>query len=88
MTEDKQQFRLEVCKIFAGPQDKTGSYMKKKESNTQTAVNRLRKNYESMKDVSLIVKFNEDICGENMIAVLPTLKHSNFQQNRLSSTNV
>jgi hypothetical protein len=88
VTEGKQQFRLEVCEIFTGPQDKTDSYMKKKESNTQTAVNRLRKNYESIKDVSLIVKFNGDICGKNMIAALPTLKHLNFQQNRLSFTNV
>jgi len=88
VTEGKQQFRLEVCEIFAGPQDKTDSYMKKKESNTQTAVNRLRKNYESIKDVSLIVKFNGNICGKNMIAALPTLKHLNFQQNRLSFTNV
>jgi len=88
VTEGKQQFRLEVCEIFAGPQDKTDSYMKKKESNTQTAANRLRKNYESIKDVSLIVKFNWDICGKNMIAALPTLKYLNFQQNRLSLKNV
>jgi hypothetical protein len=30
VTEGKQQFRLEVCEIFAGPQDKTDSYMKKR----------------------------------------------------------
>jgi len=74
VTEGKQQFGLEVCEIFTGPQDKTGSYIKKKESNTQTAVNRLRKNYERIEDVPLIVKFNGDMCDENMTAVLPALE--------------
>ncbi len=73
VTEGEQQFGLEVCEIFQGRQRKAGSLRKKKEAETQRAVNDLRHKYEQKEDIPLIVKFVGDMCDENMAAVLPTL---------------
>ncbi|MGH6869357.1 MAG: hypothetical protein ACREDA_10935, partial [Methylocella sp.] len=70
MTEGEQQFGLEVCEIFTGPQSEAGSHMKRQESETQQAVNAVRHKYESKRGIPLIVKFVGDMCDENMVAVL------------------
>lgn len=78
VTEGKQQFGLEVCEIFTGPQAKSGSYMKRKESETQRAVKALWNSYESQGGIPLIVKFVGDVCDKNMAAVLPALDAKNL----------
>lgn len=78
VTEGAQQFGLEVCEIFTGQQNDVGSHMKRKESETQRAVNALRRKYESKENIALIVKFVGDMCNENMAAVLPDLDAINL----------
>jgi hypothetical protein len=78
VTEGEQQFGLEVCDIFTGAQVEAGSCMKRKESETQRAVNAIRRKYESKRDIPLIVKFVGDMSDENMAAVLPALDAMNL----------
>ena len=53
VTEGVQKFGLEVCEIFTGRQSRAGSHMRKEESDTQRAVDALRRNYELMKSIPL-----------------------------------
>lgn len=78
VTEGGQQFGIEVCEIFTGPQSKAGSRNKREESDTQKAVNALRQKYESKEGIPLIVKFVGDMSDENMAAVLPALEAMNL----------
>ncbi len=78
VTEGAEQFGLEVGEIFTGPQDEIGSHMKKAESDTQKAVNALRREYEAKDGTPLIVKFVGDMCDENVAAVLPALDAMNL----------
>ncbi len=78
VTEDAEQFGLEVVDIFTGPQDDHGSHMKKAESDTQKAVNALRDEYEAKDDTPLIVKFVGDMCDENVAATIPALDAMNL----------
>jgi hypothetical protein len=76
VTDGKRQFGLEVCEIFIGPQDHSGSAMKKKESSVQRCINALQREYEANVDVPLIVKFvgNAEAMGaENLATVVPAL---------------
>jgi len=77
VTEDGNQFGLEVVEIFTGPQDKHGAHKKKAESETQKVVNALRAEYERNDDTPLIVKFVGDMRRENLEAVVPTLHELN-----------
>lgn len=78
VTEGEQQFGLEVCDIFTGAQVEAGSCMKRKESETQRAVNAMRREYESKRDIPLIVKFVGNMSDKNMMAVLPALDAMNL----------
>ena len=78
VTEGAEQFGLEVCEIFTGPQDEIGSHMKRAESETQRAVNALRREYEAKENIPLIVKFVGDMCDENVAEVLPALDSMNL----------
>ncbi len=78
VTEGAEQFGLEVCEIFTGPQDEIGSHMKRAESETQRAVNALRREYEAKENIPLIVKFVGDTCDENRAVVLRALTEKNF----------
>lgn len=73
VTENGQQFGLEVCEIFTGPKNKKGSRKKAKESDTQKAVNALRQKYEANTNIPLVVKLVGDMCAENMADVVPVL---------------
>ena len=73
VTEGAEQFGLEVCEIFTGPQDEIGSHMKRAESETQRAVNALRREYEAKDNIPLIVKFVGDMCDKNRIFFLRAL---------------
>jgi hypothetical protein len=73
VTEGAQQFGLEVCEIFTGPQSRAGSLMKEMESKTQRAVNALRREYEAITKIPLRVKLVGNICAENMTTVVPAL---------------
>jgi hypothetical protein len=73
VTEGDDRFGLEVCEIFTGAQGATGAAMKAKESNTQRVVNDLRRRYEAITYIPLIVKFVGNICHENVAAVVPAL---------------
>jgi hypothetical protein len=73
MTEGAQQFGLEVSEIFTGWQDRAGSAMKEKESKAQRAVDALRREYEAITNIPLIVKLVGDVCAENLALVVPAL---------------
>lgn len=78
VTEGAEQFGLEVCEIFTGPQNRSGARMKRAESETQKSVNALRREYEAKDGTPLIVKFVGDMCVENVAAVLPALDAMNL----------
>ncbi len=73
VSEGADQFGLEVCEIFTGPQDEIGAHMKRAESETQRAVNALRREYEAKESIPLIVKFVGDMYDENRAVVLRAL---------------
>jgi hypothetical protein len=73
VTEGTQQFGLEVCEIFTGRLNKRGSAMKKIESNVQRDVDALRRDYEAITNIPLIVKLVGDVCPENLALVVPAL---------------
>lgn len=73
VTEDDHQFGLEVCDIFIGEQNERGSVDKKREANTQRAINAVRLKYEKLVNIPLTVKFVGDLCAENMAKVVPAL---------------
>lgn len=79
VTEGMRKFGLEVCEIFAGEQIWTnrnrpaGFRIRRKESETQQAIDKLRQDYELQAEVALVVQFVGDMCGENLDGVLPTL---------------
>jgi hypothetical protein len=74
VTEGDQQFRLEVCEVFMGPQSHAGSAMKKNESTTQRRVDDLRLEYkEAIADIPLTVKFAGDMSAANMATVVAAL---------------
>ena len=73
VTEESQQFGLEVCEIFTGRQSRAGSAMKEMESHRQRAVNALRREYEAISNIPLVVKLLGDECPENLALVVPAL---------------
>jgi hypothetical protein len=62
-----------VCEIFTGPQNKRGSAMKEIGSNAQRAVDALRREYEAITNIPLIVKLVGDVCAANLALVVPAL---------------
>jgi hypothetical protein len=73
VTEGVRQFGLEVCEIFTGQQDRAGSAMKEVESLGQRSVDALRREYEAVTNIPLIVKLVGDVCAENLALVVPAL---------------
>jgi hypothetical protein len=73
VTDGGQQFGLEVCEIFMGPQGYAGSAMKAKESAKQRSVNALRLEYEAIVNSPLTVKFVGDMSADNLATVVPAL---------------
>jgi hypothetical protein len=76
--EGGRQFGLEIVDIFTGPQDETGSYMKKEESTTQKAISGLQKKYELISQTPLSVKFVGNMRPENMTLVVPEITARDF----------
>jgi hypothetical protein len=73
VTEGAEQFGLEVCEIFTGPQNRLGALMKRAESESQRGINALQDEYEAKQNIPLTVKFVGDMCDENAVVVLRTL---------------
>ena len=78
VNEGEQQFGLEICEIFTGPQRRAGSAMKESESNNQRDLNRLRLEYEAITQIPLSVKFVGNMSSENMASVVPALIAEDF----------
>jgi len=78
VTEDAQQFGLEVAQIFNGPRRRAGSAMKEKESNVQRRVKVLRIEYEAASNIPLSVKFTGTLTAETMAKVVPALVAEDF----------
>lgn len=78
VTEGEHQFGLEVCEIFTGLENKSGSVNKKGESDTQRMINAVRKEFEAIENIPLTVRFVGDLCAENMAKVVPTLVAKNL----------
>lgn len=73
IAESGQQFGLEVTEIFIGRQGDAGSTLKAKESNTQRVVTALQREYESIANMPLVVKFVGDMEADNLATVVPAL---------------
>ena len=73
VAEDDRRFGLEVMEIFVGPLSDAGSTLKANESNTQRAVNGIRREDESIANVPLIVKFIGRMDPDNLATVIPAL---------------
>ncbi|MFZ1962915.1 MAG: hypothetical protein WAU78_05515 [Roseiarcus sp.] len=73
VTGSGQQFGLEVTQIFVGAQSDAGSTLKAKESNTQRVITALQREYESIENVPLIVKFVGNMEADNLATVVPAL---------------
>jgi hypothetical protein len=78
ITEGEKRFGLEVCEIFAGPQDRTGSAMKRTESSVHRQLEALRRAYEAITSTTLCVQIVGSLNPENMAAVVPALMAEDF----------
>ncbi len=73
VTEGDHHFGLEVCEVFTGEQDETGSSTKKLESKKQKSIDELRRQYEAATAVTLTVKFVGITDAKNLATVVPAL---------------
>ncbi len=73
VTEESEQFGLEITQIFVGPQGGGGSSLKAGETKTQRIVNELQRQYEAKENVPHIVKFVGNMEADNMDTVIPWL---------------
>lgn len=78
VTEGEKRFGLEVCEIFAGPQDRTGSAMKRMESNVHGQLEALRRAYEAITSTTLRVQIVGSLNPKNMAAIVPALVAEDF----------
>lgn len=78
VTEGTEQFGIEVCEVFTGPQSRDGSAMKKMDSNTARTIDALRREYESILNIPLRVKLVGDACADNLALVVPALVAGDF----------
>jgi hypothetical protein len=73
VTEGELRFGLEVREIFIGPQDRSGSAMKRTESGVHRQLEALRREYESLTQIRLRVQVVGRLSPENMAAIVPAL---------------
>ncbi len=73
VTEDEHLFGLEVCEIFTGSQGRSGSTMKKNESDIQRTIEALRQEYEAISNIPLTVKLVGKMCAVNLATIVPAL---------------
>ena len=73
VTEGSERFGLEITQIFVGPQGSNGSSLKAAETKTQRIVNELKRQYETIENAPLIVKFVGNMEADNMATVIPAL---------------
>jgi hypothetical protein len=73
VTEGEQRFGLEVCEIFTGPQDHSGSAMKRTEAGVHRQLEALRRQYEAITPTTLRVQVVGRLSPENMASIVPAL---------------
>jgi hypothetical protein len=79
VTEGTQQFGLEVCEIFTGPQGGGGSTMKRAESHIAKAIDRVRCDYEKIANVPLRVQLVcVNLTAQHLATVVPALLAEDF----------
>lgn len=78
VTEGEHQFGLEVCEIFTGPENGSGSASKRAESDMKRRIDAVRREYEKIEDIRLTAKFVGDPCAENLAKVVPALLELNL----------
>lgn len=83
VTEGTHQFGLEVSEIFTGPQERSGSKMKKSESNTCKMIESFRRKYESAHDIPLTVKLVGTASASNLATVVASLIDRNLEEERI-----
>ncbi len=76
--EGDQQFGLEVCEIFTGQENRSGSINKKGESDRQQAIKAVQHEYEAAQNILLNVRFVGDICAQNLAKVVPAIVTQNL----------
>jgi hypothetical protein len=79
VTEGERQFGLEICEIFTGHENRSGSKTKKNESDNQRIINGRRKEYEAIENIPLTVHLVGDLCAENLAKVVLALVSQNLQ---------
>lgn len=88
VTEGAQQFGLEVRSLFTGKQSRVGSHMKREESETQQAVDALRREYKATTNIPLSVKLVGDMCNKNITKVVPTLVAKDLSSKQIGHHDV
>ncbi len=83
VSDDAQQFDLEVSEIFAGRLTQAGSEMKRTESETQRKINELRNLYETLDDTPLSVQFIGNMSSDNLATVVDALVGERFPFKKL-----
>jgi hypothetical protein len=73
VTEGEQHFGLEVCEIFTGQQDAAGSAMKRTESGVHRQLETLRRQYEAITPIALVVQVVGRLSPENLASIVPAL---------------
>jgi len=73
VTEGGQRFGLEVCQIFTGQRDNSGSAMKRAESGIRRQLEAFRRQYEAVTPTALRVQVVGHLSPENMATIVPAL---------------
>jgi len=71
--DGNRKFGLEVTQIFVGSQDDAGSALKAAEAKTQRVVNKLQREYQSIENIPLTVKFVGNMEADNLATLIPAL---------------
>jgi hypothetical protein len=79
VTEGDQRFGLEVSDLFIGPQDHSGSSMKRSESITHRKLEALRRNYELLTQTILRVRIVGTLDQQKMATIVPALIAEKFE---------
>jgi hypothetical protein len=78
VVDGTEKFGLEVTQVFIGAQSKHGSSLKAAETKMQRAVNELQREYESVENIPLVVKFVGNTEPDNLATVIPALLAEDF----------
>lgn len=83
VVEDGKKFGLEVIQIFSGSEDRKGSSKRRSESDTQRAIDGIRREFEAKHGVNLNVRLLGPICAATLAVVVPALEDLNLSDREI-----